>query len=233
MSVNSKELISQRLPALTIKLKNNNKIKLCFFLNAYDEKLSEKEKHQAIFLKYDWTTMKTQPVKFVRQFQSYSEKKCMFSMHSFFRSLSKAEMSKCFTDSHPNRMLKVPGEKLTKSINISLVACWILCPQESWEISTILTVNRNLKERTMSGPPLFTAAQQAYPHYQPKNTLCQEKNNMDPAWNLWKIQTLLDLMRSLIKLDIKIPEHLLRTGHGWFHTHFLWHQERTLPPLGE
>ena len=125
-------------------------------------------------------------------------------MHSFLRSLSTAEISKRFADSHPNRMRKVPGEKLTKSTNISLVACWILCPQDSWEINTIFSINRNLKERTMSGPPLFTAAQQAYPHYQPKNTLCQEKNNMVPAWDLRKIQTLLDLMRSLIKLDIKI-----------------------------
>lgn len=75
--------------------------------------------------------MKTQPVKFVRQFQPYSEKKCIFSMHSFFSSLSKAEMSKCFADSHPNGMRKVLGGNLTKSTNISLVACWILCPQDS------------------------------------------------------------------------------------------------------
>ena len=108
-------------------------------------------------------------------------------MHSFLRSLSTAEISKRFADSHPNRMRKVPGEKLTKSTNISLVACWILCPQDSWEINTIFSINRNLKERTMSGPPLFTAAQQAYPHYQPKNTLCQEKNNMVPGSDLWRL----------------------------------------------
>ena len=64
-------------------------------------------------------------------------------MHSIFSSLSKAEMSKCFADSHPNRMRKVLGGNLTKSTNISLVACWILCPQDSWEINTIFPINRN------------------------------------------------------------------------------------------